>query len=620
MSSREQMRPSPARDLWALGWLHAAGLAAGIAVLGAQLGLAPAGRWAGGTATILALQWLYLARRLALNHRPGEARLLTGFGPATWITLLRGLLLAGTAGFMVLPRLEGTWAWAPMALFTTAISLDLLDGFAARRTGRVTRLGEALELGMDSLAMLVGSALAVLNRTLPWWYLSFGLASPVFRLGLWLRARLDLPVGELPPSAGRRRLAGFSMGFLSAALWPIVSPVAAAWTGTVFLIPFLVGFGRDWAAVSGGLDPDPAGDLPLGQPAAPGLTARISRRVRARHALWLAGPALVWLVLRDIPAQALLAALGGLAWWELLALGLVNLAVVTSFSGRWWSVLGSLGRVVPYFQLAGYRLAAFAISYFTPGPHLGGEPLQVFLLHRREAVPVGPAAASVVLEKAIELLVNSSILAVCVLAIARLGMVPGSAAGWLAAAAVALLMFPLAALVAFWAGARPVTWITRWLPADGERWRSLAAAAVEAEGEIIAFCRRGPAGVLRALGFSLVSWGFLLWEYWLALRFLGLPVGALETLAVVGAARLANLLPFPGGLGVLEASQVIALSSLGYTPAQGAALALLIRARDVAFGGAGLLLGLGLVRRTGRAGADGPGAHAEGKYSPRKSN
>jgi len=72
---------------------------------------------------------------------------------------------------------------------------------------------------------------------------------------------------------------------------------------------------------------------------------------------------------------------------------------------------------------------------------------------------------------------------------------------------------------------------------------------------------------------------------------------------VVGAARLAILLPFPGGLGALEASQVIVLSGLGYTPAQGAALALLIRARDLVFGGAGLLLGLGLSQTADRGGA-----------------
>jgi uncharacterized protein (TIRG00374 family) len=329
------------------------------------------------------------------------------------------------------------------------------------------------------------------------------------------------------------------------------------------------------------------------------VSGRLPRRPRARHLLWLAGPALILLVLRNIPQAALVAALGQLAWWEILALGLVNLAVVTSFSGRWWSVLVSLGKRLPYLRLVGYRLAAFAVSYFTPGPHLGGEPLQVYLLHRRESVPAGQAAASVLLEKAIEMLLNSGVLAACVLAIARLQLVPPAVVGWLGAAAVGLLLLPLAALVAAWAGARPIAGVLRRLPESwmgGPKWRSLAAAALEAEGEIVEFCRRKPGGMLRALAFSLVSWGFLLGEYWLALRFLGLEVGALETLAVVGAGRLAILLPLPGGLGALEASQVIVLSGLGYSPAQGAALALLIRARDLVFGGAGLLLGLGLSR------------------------
>ena len=597
-------------QLWALALLHCAGVAGSLALLGAVVGRGLAWRWAAAAAAALILQWIYLTRRLGLNHRPGESRLLPGFGPATWITLLRGLLLAGTAGFAALPRLEGLLGWVPMATFTVAITLDLLDGYVARRSGLVTRLGEALELGLDSLAMLVGSGLAILYGVLPWWYLIFGLASPAFRLGLWLRVRLGLPSQELPQSTFRRQIAGFSMGFLSAALWPIVSPIAATWIGLLFLLPFLVSFGRDWAAVSGRLDPGYRKPLKaLGAV----LAAWLPRQLRARHVLWLAGPALIWLVLRDIPQEALGAALRQLAWWEILALALVNLAVVTSFSGRWWSVLVSLGRRLPYPRLVGYRLAAFAVSYFTPGPHLGGEPLQVHLLHRRESVPAGQAAASVLLEKAIEMLLNSGVLAACVLAIARLQLVPRAVVGWLGAAALALLLLPLAALVAAWAGARPIEGVLRRLPESwmgGPKWRSVAAAALEAEGEIVAFCRRKPGGILRGLAFSLVSWGCLLGEYWLALRFLGLDVGALETLAVVGAARLAILLPFPGGLGALEASQVIVLSGLGYTPAQGAAVALLIRARDLTFGGAGLLLGLGLSQaaETGEARDLKPGA------------
>ena len=55
------------------------------------------------------------------------------------------------------------------------------------------------------------------------------------------------------------------------------------------------------------------------------------------------------------------------------------------------------------------------------------------------------------------------------------------------------------------------------------------------------------------------------------------------------AARIAFLLPAPGGLGVLEASQVLTFSALGLNPAVGLSLTLLIRVRDIALGTGGLL-------------------------------
>lgn len=74
---------------------------------------------------------------------------------------------------------------------------------------------------------------------------------------------------------------------------------------------------------------------------------------------------------------------------------------------------------------------------------------------------------------------------------------------------------------------------------------------------------------------------------WLALQFLGLD---LQVGGVVTAARLVILLPFPAALGALEISQVPALTALGFSSAEGAAMGLLIRARDLLFGGAGLIL------------------------------
>jgi uncharacterized membrane protein YbhN (UPF0104 family) len=61
--------------------------------------------------------------------------------------------------------------------------------------------------------------------------------------------------------------------------------------------------------------------------------------------------------------------------------------------------------------------------------------------------------------------------------------------------------------------------------------------------------------------------------------------------------RLAFLVPLPGGLGALEASQTFALAALGFQPALGIALSLLIRARDIILGAAGLALAAVLARR-----------------------
>lgn len=74
-------------------------------------------------------------------------------------------------------------------------------------------------------------------------------------------------------------------------------------------------------------------------------------------------------------------------------------------------------------------------------------------------------------------------------------------------------------------------------------------------------------------------------------QFLGIRLSGLEAVAGLTAARVAFLLPMPGGLGALEASQVLAVSALGHSPAAGAALARVIRARDLIFGGIGLIIG-----------------------------
>jgi uncharacterized protein (TIRG00374 family) len=310
--------------------------------------------------------------------------------------------------------------------------------------------------------------------------------------------------------------------------------------------------------------------------------------------LWLALPlALAW-AMRGVTVRQVINGLRQLTAGELIVLAAVNLLVVLAFSGRWWVLLRARGQHLPYLALSGYRLAAFAVSYFTPGTHFGGEPLQVHLLQRRHAVPAPVATASVVLDKAIELIANFAFLAIGLAIVVRLGLQPAGSGLLLRIASLALAVLPTAYLVAAWRGHRPATWMLSRLGWDiGEAaWkRNVSRRAEATESEVSAAARHSPGGLAAGALFSILSWVLLLAEWALAMRFLEIGLTPSQIIAVVTAARLALFVPLPGAAGALEASLVLALTTLGVSSTQALSLAVVIRLRDIAFGAFGLWLG-----------------------------
>jgi len=131
--------------------------------------------------------------------------------------------------------------------------------------------------------------------------------------------------------------------------------------------------------------------------------------------------------------------------------------------------------------------------------------------------------------------------------------------------------------------------------------RRLAQAVAAAEEQIGLFCQQKPLAVMAASLLSALIWGMMALGYWLALSFLGIPVSWLQAVAVLTAASVAFLFPLPGGLGALEASQVLAMEALGFASALGLSISLIIRGRDILLGGLGILWGGVLARRQPRA-------------------
>jgi uncharacterized protein (TIRG00374 family) len=245
-----------------------------------------------------------------------------------------------------------------------------------------------------------------------------------------------------------------------------------------------------------------------------------------------------------------------------------------------------LGYELPFWPLLGHRLAAFGVSYFTPGPHFGGEPVQVLLVEGQHSVPRSAAIAAVSLDKTVELLLNFGFLAFGVMLVLQTGLF-GTALGRGTAVWLLLLLLPPSLyLWLIWQGRRPVAGLLRWLKFD-----RLATAVSHSEAQMNSLCRQNPGVLLAAIAVSALSWSLMSGEFYLMPLFLGVPLTLVPWIALLTAARVAYLLPLPGGLGTLEASQVWALGVMGFNPAAGLGLSLLIRLRDVMLGLLGLWWG-----------------------------
>lgn len=336
-----------------------------------------------------------------------------------------------------------------------------------------------------------------------------------------------------------------------------------------------------------------------------------------RVVFWLfAAAAFVWIVSRTDYA-ALWQVIGQLDGPKVGLLLSLNIIIFCLFALRWWIYVKGTGEEVSLLSLIRYRLTSFGITYFTPGPQMGGEPYQVMALSNRAGLSTEAAASSVSMDKLTELVANFAFLLLGVGVVVLGGYLPLETNLTLVPLVALLLLAPLAYLFMLWLGKKPLTAVLEipWLETivspetEGDRGTARSGGILGRFREWLAQTRNQGVPIIKSIevnlnrilrnrplvfaaGFALtlLTWLLLIGEYHLALRYLGIPLTFGQTIVVLTAARLAFLLPAPGGLGALEASQVIALQALGFGPAAGLGISLLIRARDVLFGATGLAL------------------------------
>lgn len=300
---------------------------------------------------------------------------------------------------------------------------------------------------------------------------------------------------------------------------------------------------------------------------------------------------LLYFALRNAPLAEIWSSVNQLTLWQITILIAINISIYMLVTLRWWIIVRARDETIPYLPLVWVRVAVFGVSYFTLGPQIGGEPLQVFYLQRKYGMTYTRATSTVILDKLLEFLANFFLLVIGLTAIVEAGILSVNAGrSFVSLVPMAvILLWPFIHIALMIRGVYPVgaALRTAFSRIGIPKWIRFIIISERMAG---LFCQRNPRALWMSAGASLAAAAGMVGEYMLITSFLGIGLHNWQIVAAWTTSWLAFLVPLPGGLGSLEASQVFTLGAFGVSAALAIGVALLIRARDLLIGGLGLLL------------------------------
>ena len=299
---------------------------------------------------------------------------------------------------------------------------------------------------------------------------------------------------------------------------------------------------------------------------------------------------LLYFALRNAPLIRIWNTLNQLQLWQIPIILSLDAIIYVLITARWWLIVQAENKNISILPMIGVRISVFGISYFTLGPQVGGEPLQVIYLQRKYGLTYTRATSTVVMDKLLELLANFILLVFGLTAILQAGILSKNGNPPLLSLIVlfALISWPLIHIILLYKKIYP---ISAFLQAMSFIQNSKAIRFIRAAEHLAGrFCQRQTRTLFAALFVSLLAAAALVSEYFLMTSFLQIHLSFCQTVAAWTASWLSFLVPLPGGLGALEASQVFALGFFGISAASAISVTLIMRARDLLIGGLGLLL------------------------------
>jgi uncharacterized membrane protein YbhN (UPF0104 family) len=277
----------------------------------------------------------------------------------------------------------------------------------------------------------------------------------------------------------------------------------------------------------------------------------------------------LWLAIKQAPIAELGGMLGQVNYWWLVPVLLNNVLIHWARGCRWRILLGNRGTRMEYFWAQ--AIGSLLTNVF---PLRAGEAGRVMVISRRVGLPLVQVGASLVLERAMDLAVILSLLAVLLLVmdvpwqVTAAGLGLGAALMAALIGVLVLLLFGrrLSGLVEALAGRLPVRFARLAL----DTWDHLLVAIEPL---------RDPRVVAAVVGWSLLIWGVSIGGLWATIEAVVPGARLLEPSFALTALALGVALPSsPGFIGVFQlvGQQALVAPFPGrYTPASALLIALL---------------------------------------------
>lgn len=247
-------------------------------------------------------------------------------------------------------------------------------------------------------------------------------------------------------------------------------------------------------------------------------------------------------------------------------------------------------RRVHWGRLFRTRLAGEAINYVTPTAWVGGEPVKAYLLTKRYGIPLAEGMASVVIAKTTFSISMFFFILLGVIATLATQQVSPQVFRWvwmiLPAFGFSLALFLAVQFLKPFQKGRSI--LARVMPG----WlRHLGSKVQEWDETLVRFYRQSPRTVLLSLGFHFLGWIAGVFEVFFILYFVGKPVSLMMAWSIESLWILLKTGAFliPASLGASEGISLLVCAGLGLGSVSGLALALIRRAREIAWMGLGLM-------------------------------